>query len=76
MSEDFKKVVASRFMSLLWRVVGMMVAVFLATATDYINVLHLNTELTVLAGLLIGELTKFLNSNYPWLRNGGDPVVK
>ena len=73
MNPEAKKVFASRVKSLLWRA-GMMAAVFLVDFTsENIGLFNLSPQVLVVAGLVLGEVSKFLNSNLPELRKS-NPV--
>ena len=50
-----------RIKSLIWRSGMMGVAVFVSTLTDNIGALELTPLATTILGLLLGEVTKFLN---------------
>lgn len=67
MTPEAKKVLISRFKSLLWRVGAMAAAFALAYASNSLELLHLPVWLTGILGLVLGEVTKFVNSNLPWL---------
>jgi hypothetical protein len=61
-SPELKAQFVSRFKSLLWRL-GMMIVAFLVTFTvSNLNQLNLPGEVAVVAGLLLGEVSKFINN--------------
>ena len=62
MSKDTKQALVSRLKSLAWRVGGMALAMVLAFISDNIGLLELPPLYVTLIGLVIGEVTKFLNS--------------
>jgi hypothetical protein len=63
-----KQVLEARIKSFVWRLGAVLVAAALNWLTTEITTWHLSPEWVTLAGLLLGELTKYLNSNVPWLR--------
>lgn len=58
MSEQLK----SRMYSLLWRTGGMISVVVLSFLIENSSELQLPSYLVVFAGLLVGEITKYLNA--------------
>ena len=58
MSEQFWK----RVKSLVWRASMMAIAVFLSSIAENIGVLELSPQVTVLLGLVLGEVSKWLNN--------------
>jgi len=68
MSEELKQVIISRFKSFIWRCFGYAIAGLLAFVLDTVSLLELSPFITTITGLVIGEITKFLNVNLPQLR--------
>jgi hypothetical protein len=58
MSEQFWK----RIKSLAWRAGMMAIAVFLGSVSENIGLLELSPQVTVLIGLVLGEVSKWLNN--------------
>lgn len=58
MSEQFK----SRAKSFVWRLGGMVAVAVLSFGIDNAADLHIPTWGVVISGLLVGEITKFLNT--------------
>jgi len=50
-----------RIKSLGWRVGAMTLAFFVATLSDNLGMLELNPTATMFLGLVLGELSKYLN---------------
>jgi hypothetical protein len=59
--EQFTK----RIKSFLWRALAMLVAVVVQFALDNVTQFQLSPQWTVLIGLGLGELLKFLNTGLP-----------
>ena len=68
LSEPNKVVLISRGRSLLWRLAGMVAAGGLYFIVQAVGLLELPAWSVPLVGLVIGEVTKYVNSNYPWVR--------
>lgn len=51
-----------RLKSLGWRVAMMTIAVALSAIAEGLNTLELSPEVTVVLGLILGELSKYLNT--------------
>lgn len=71
MNDLKKEVIISRIKSFLWRAAGFLLVAFLNWLSNEITNWGLSAEWLTVAGLLVGELTKYLNSNLPWLRQQG-----
>ena len=68
MSADTKEILIKRFKSFLWRLLGMIISAFLAWVLDTLQVLNFSPEIVAIVGLIIGEITKYLNVNLPALK--------
>ena len=62
MSEEVKIQLIKRLKSLAWRALGFVLAGLLAVATEFIAKVGLPPIAVAIIGLIIGEITKFLNS--------------
>lgn len=51
-----------RLKSLGWRVAMMAIAVALSAIADGLNTLELSPEVTVVLGLILGEISKYINT--------------
>ena len=58
MNDVFKK----RTKSFIWRLGGMIFAMLLQFLSENLSILPISNQLTIVLGLIIGELTKQLNS--------------
>jgi hypothetical protein len=72
MSPALRQVYEARIKSFLWRLAAVMVVAGLNWLSQEITTWSLPTEVVAVLGLGLGELTKFLNSNVPWLRDQFD----
>lgn len=63
LSEETKSILMNRFKSFLWRLLGMAAAASLVFVSDNLNLLELPPYATVVIGLVIGEITKMLNTS-------------
>ena len=59
MNEIFKK----RLVSFIWRLGGMIAVVVLEQVSEFALGLGLTPASTVVVGLIVGEVTKFINVN-------------
>jgi hypothetical protein len=64
-----RQVLEARVKSFLWRLAAVMILAALNWLTEEITRWGLSEQWVVVLGLLLGELTKYLNSNVPWLRS-------
>lgn len=51
-----------RLKSLVWRVLMMVIAVALSAIAEGLNTLELSPEITVVLGLILGEISKYFNT--------------
>lgn len=65
LSKQNKVVLSNRIKSLLWRLGAMAVAILLQFVIVNLELLNIPAELTVLIGLILGEVSKFLNVDLP-----------
>ena len=70
-SQVVKEKLKHRFISLLWRAGGMFAIMVLEYITTNIGLLDLYPLATILIGLCVGEITKFLNVNLKEIRAKG-----
>lgn len=56
---------SSRFKSFYWRTAMMALAGFVALLADNIGAFEFSPQVTVVLGLIAGELSKYLNSKKP-----------
>lgn len=68
MTPETKAVLVARFKSLAWRVAGVAAVLLLNFIADNIGLFNLSPMIVTLIGLVVGELTKFVNSNLPVLQ--------
>ena len=61
METTFQKII-KRLKSLLWRFGMVVAAVVINTAIENLSGFGLGTELTVVLGLVLGEVSKYLNN--------------
>jgi hypothetical protein len=57
-----KEQLIKRLKSFLWRAGMVALAAFLAYAAENIGLLELSPQATVIIGLVLGEISKFLNT--------------
>jgi len=62
MNEDNKAVFIKRLKSLLWRTGMMLVAILLKFALENIGLFELNPMIVGMIGLVLGEVSKYVNS--------------
>ena len=62
MSEENKAIFINRFKSLLWRIGTMIGAVVVAFISDNIGLFELPLWAVGILGLILGEITKWLNT--------------
>ena len=55
--EELKK----RFLSFLWRAGMMVLALFVTFLLDNLDLFHLTPQVSVVVGLVLGEISKMLN---------------
>lgn len=60
--ETFKEQIIKRLKSFAWRAGMMLLAIVVNTALEYIASFNLGAELTLILGLVLGELSKYLNN--------------
>lgn len=63
MNQENKTILTKRFKSLIWRILGMAIVMLLNFAADSIGLFDLAPGVVVLVGLIVGEITKYLNTN-------------
>jgi len=63
MKEEVKEQLIKRLKSLLWRAGAMIVTGLVVWASENIAMFELPPSITVLLGLMLGEATKYLNTN-------------
>ena len=68
MSEELKKVLISRLKSFAWRIGAYVVVAFLAWAVDTLTALQINPAIITIVAYIVGEITKFINTNVPELK--------
>lgn len=61
MSKETKEQIIKRVKSFLWRLGAVLVAAALAFVAQELEMLELSPEATVVVGLVVAEITKFLN---------------
>jgi len=59
---DNKTILIKRLKSLLWRAGGMLAALGLQFGLDNLGLLNLPSEVTVIIGLVLGEVSKLVNN--------------
>ena len=64
LSESTKIILMKRLKSLLWRTGGMVAIVIVDFAGESIGLFNLPILFNVCFGLVLGEVSKFLNSNF------------
>lgn len=75
MTPTQKSIIVSRLKSLAWRIGGMAVVFGINWVANNLGMFNLSPTLTILAGLVLGEITKFINVQLqPFLTDGTDPV--
>lgn len=58
----YKNIVTSpRFKSFLWRTSMMVLAVVISELNTYLTALEMSTTVIVVVGLILGEVSKFIN---------------
>lgn len=57
-----KEILIKRLKSFTWRLGGIVLAALLGFVAENIGLFGLSPEVTVVLGLVIGELTKYLNT--------------
>ena len=55
---------SNRFKSFYWRSGMMLVASFIAFLSENLGMFEFSPQITVLVGLVLGEISKFLNKTY------------
>lgn len=68
LSAQNKKVLKNRFKSFLWRAGMILVALVIDFILANLELLNLSSEVVVVIGLVLGEVSKYLNVNLPELR--------
>ena len=56
-----KQILINRLKSLAWRLGMMVLAVFVTFLAENLELFNLSGELTILLGLILGEISKWLN---------------
>jgi hypothetical protein len=62
MTAENKIILIKRLKSFGWRLGGMIAVAILSWIADNMNLLELPTSIEVVLGLIVGEVTKYLNS--------------
>lgn len=62
MNQEIKEMVVKRLKSLAWRVAIMALTLFISEALDVLNVVELPLWIEGLLGLVLGEVSKYLNT--------------
>lgn len=65
LSKQNKVILSNRFKSLLWRLGAMAVAILIQFIIVNLELLSIPAELTLLIGLILGEVSKYLNIDLP-----------
>ena len=63
-SQENKIILIKRAKSLLWRIGGIIAASGLSFIAENLGLFELHPEVVVFVGLVIGELTKFINGKF------------
>lgn len=71
LSEESKKILIKRVKSLCWRAGSMLAALFVDFVLQNIGLVDMPASIAVLLGLVLGEISKFLNSNLREIRASG-----
>lgn len=61
-SSENKVQLINRFKSFLWRFASMAGVIFLGFIADNLNLFQIDGEVAVVIGLILGEVTKYLNT--------------
>lgn len=61
MTDDTKQILINRFKSFLWRAGAMVVVALVGFISDNLGLLHLSPVVVTIIGLVLGEITKFIN---------------
>lgn len=73
MNNLLESVLIARIKSFLWRAAGVTAIGLLTWSIQEIGLLelspHIEQLVTVTLGLVLGEVTKFFNSNVPWMKS-------
>lgn len=56
--------ISNRFKSFYWRSAMMILAGFLSLISASLTELEISSEITVMAGLILGEISKHINKTY------------
>lgn len=67
MTPEMNLILKKRFFSFLWKLGGMIVTYFLAFIMANINMFGLPVLVVTIIGLVVSEITKFINKNLPEL---------
>lgn len=62
MTQENKQILVNRLKSFAWRLGGFVVVGTVGFLADNLSLFQLSPQTTVVAGLLLGELTKYLNT--------------
>lgn len=68
MTKEYKEKLKHRFLSFLWRLAGFILVAFVGFIADNLGLFGFSPEVTILLGLILGEITKFYNVNLPELK--------
>lgn len=63
LSKQNKEILIKRLKSFLWRSAMMLSVVALDFVSTNLGLFNISTEVSVVAGLVLGEVSKYLNSN-------------
>lgn len=55
-------ILMKRFKSLIWRTAMMVLAITITFTAENLNLFGLSPEMTILFGLILGEVSKWLNT--------------
>lgn len=69
MTPEARQVWLARIKSFLWRGSAFLAVAFLGWLAQEIQGWNIGTEWQAITALLIGELTKYINVNRPWLKS-------
>lgn len=64
LSEEVKQILITRFKSFAWRFCMVGLAFLLQYATETLDLLQMSSGITVIVGLALGEVSKYLNNKY------------
>jgi hypothetical protein len=64
MGKIFTETLIKRIKSYVWRGLMMLLAIAIQVVANNLNLFELDTKTTVLLGLFLGEVSKYLNTKY------------